>query len=191
VVRLRPALIFKREAATEIRRLFIGPLLPGMLVHRRFIPVVPRMPRLRFQCVHSYDVGHAYRLAALDAGARGPYNLAADPPLGPEELAMLLDARTVPVPPPLARAAAAATFRLRLQPTEPGWLDMGLGVPLIDSSRARFELGWRQTHGALETLAELLEGLRHGADLKTPPLARETTEPGRAREFATGVGARV
>ena len=29
VVRLRPGLIFKREAATEIRRLFAGPWLPG------------------------------------------------------------------------------------------------------------------------------------------------------------------
>ena len=32
VVRLRPGLIFKREAGTEIRRLFAGPLLPSPLV---------------------------------------------------------------------------------------------------------------------------------------------------------------
>ncbi|HEX6986160.1 MAG TPA: NAD-dependent epimerase/dehydratase family protein, partial [Planctomycetaceae bacterium] len=32
VARLRPALIFKGDAATEIRRYFIGPLLPNVLV---------------------------------------------------------------------------------------------------------------------------------------------------------------
>ena len=33
VVRIRPALIFKGEAASEIRRLFVGPFLPSFLVH--------------------------------------------------------------------------------------------------------------------------------------------------------------
>ena len=34
VVRLRPGLIFKAEAGSEIRRLFAGPFLPGFLVRR-------------------------------------------------------------------------------------------------------------------------------------------------------------
>src|SRR5690348_9565381 len=38
VVRLRPGLIFKREAAQEIRRYFIGPLLPSRLVRRGLVP---------------------------------------------------------------------------------------------------------------------------------------------------------
>src|SRR5947207_4604223 len=53
VVRMRPALIFKREAATEIRRLFAGPLLPRRLVSPQLIPVVPDVPGLRFQAVPS------------------------------------------------------------------------------------------------------------------------------------------
>src|ERR1044071_3417675 len=48
VVRLRPALIFKDEAATEIRRLFIGPFLPSFLLHRRLLVALPRIERLRF-----------------------------------------------------------------------------------------------------------------------------------------------
>src|ERR687894_2936118 len=72
VVRLRPALKFKREAASGIRRLFAGPLLPSFLVQRRLIPVVPAHPRLVFQAVHSYDVGDAYRLAIVNDDARGP-----------------------------------------------------------------------------------------------------------------------
>ena len=35
VVRLRPGLIFKRDAATEIRRYFTGPFLPNLLLRRR------------------------------------------------------------------------------------------------------------------------------------------------------------
>ena len=62
VVRMRPALVFKREAASEIRRLFVGPFLPSPLLRRSLIPVVPRSERLRFQAVHSLDVGEAFRL---------------------------------------------------------------------------------------------------------------------------------
>ena len=81
VVRLRPALIFKREAASEIRRLFIGPLLPSPLVHPRLIPILPLPPGLVLQAVHAEDVGEAYRLAATTPGARGAYNVAAEPVL--------------------------------------------------------------------------------------------------------------
>src|SRR4029453_1691856 len=41
IVRLRPALIFKREAASEIRRLFAGPFLPSKLVRPSLLPVLP------------------------------------------------------------------------------------------------------------------------------------------------------
>src|SRR3954447_4138748 len=141
-VRLRPGLIFKREAAQEIRRYFVGPFLPSALVLPGLIPVVPDVPRLRFQAVHSLDVGDAYRLAAVDSSARGAYNVAADPVLDPDELARLLGARKVRVPASALRRAASVTWALRLQPSPSGWVDMALGVPIMDSSRIRSELGW-------------------------------------------------
>jgi nucleoside-diphosphate-sugar epimerase len=190
VVRLRPGLIFKREAATEIRRLFAGPFLPGALVRPSLIPIVPDLERLRFQVVHSLDVGDAYRLAIINGEARGPFNVAADPVIGPSELGRILRARPVKLPARLLRAGAAAAYAMRLTPTEPGWLDMGLGVPLMDTGRARRELGWTPQRAGDETLAELLAGMRSGSDLDTPPLARGTTAPARVREFITGIGAR-
>jgi UDP-glucose 4-epimerase len=188
VVRLRPGLIFKRAAATGIRRLFAGPLLPSPLVRRDLIALIPRHPRLVFQAVHSLDVGEAYRLAIVSDDAHGAYNVAADPVLDPPELARILGARTVPVPAKLLRAVADITWRLRLQPTSPGWLDMGLAVPVMDTSRARNELGWNPRHSAADALLELLDGMRDGAGVQTPPLAPETSGPARVREVLTGVG---
>jgi nucleoside-diphosphate-sugar epimerase len=189
VVRMRPALIFKAQAATEIRRLFAGPLLPRALLRPGLIPFVPDVPRLRFQAVHSLDVGDAYRRALL-SDASGAFNVAADPPIGPPELAEILRARRLKLPRAALRAAAAATFALRLQPTEPGWVDMAFAVPLLDSTRARAELGWAPAHSGTEALAELIEAMRAGTDYATPPLARVTSGPARVREFVTGVGAR-
>jgi nucleoside-diphosphate-sugar epimerase len=171
VVRMRPALTFKADAATEIGRLFAGPLLPRRLLRPGLIPFVPEVRGLRFQAVHSVDVGDAYRRAVV-SDARGAFNLAAAPPIGAPELAELLRARRVPLPPAVLRGAAAVTYALRLQPSEPGWVDMALGVPLIDSARARLELGWEPRYSSTDALLELLDGIRRGADYATPPLAR-------------------
>ena len=189
VVRLRPGLIFKRDAASGIRRLFAGPLLPSPLIRRGLIPIVPDDPRLVFQAVHSFDVGEAYRLAVV-SDARGAFNVAADPVLDPDELARALGARAVKVPGRVLRAGAAATFHLRLQPSEPGWVDMALNVPVMDTTRAREELGWRPQHTSVEALRELVDGIRDSAGIDTPPLAPTTGGRFRIREFLTGVGAR-
>ncbi len=189
VARLRPGLIFKRDAATGIRRLFAGPFLPNPLVRRELIPVVPDVDGLRFQAVHSHDVGEAYRLA-VTSDVTGAFNVAADPVLDPERLAGLFGARRVPVPGSVLRAGAVLTYRARLQPTEPGWLDMALGVPIMDVTRAREVLGWSPQHTSEEALLDLLEGMREGAGLDTPPLSPSTSGRLRIREVLTGVGAR-
>ena len=90
----------------------------------------------------------------------------------------------------MLRGAAAATFALRLQPSEPGWLDMALAVPLLDSTRARTELGWEPRRTGTDSLAELLRAMRQGTDYPTPPLARQTSGLGRIRELVSGVGGR-
>jgi UDP-glucose 4-epimerase len=187
VVRLRPALTFKRAAASEIRRYFLGPLLPGSLVRAGAIPAVPKVKRLRTQGVHADDVGEAYRLAVV-GDARGAFNLAADPVLDADVLAGMLDARTVPVPAAALKAGAAATWRLRLQPVSSGWLDLALQSPLLDAGRARAELGWQPRRSATEALGELLDGLRSGAGADTPPLDPQAGGPLRLGEFRTGVG---
>jgi UDP-glucose 4-epimerase len=187
VVRLRPGLIFKSEAASEIRRLFAGPFLPGFLLQKRLIPVLPRVPRLRFQAVHSRDVGDAYR-RALVRDVHGAFNIAAEPEVGIEELCQLFEACSVPLPAGALRAAANLSWKLRLQPSSPGWIDLALGVPTMDTSRAREQLGWEPAKTSLEALGDLLEGMRHAEGAPTPPLEATAGGPLRVRELVTGVG---
>ena len=123
-----PALIFKREAASGIRRLFLGRLVPPQLLRPSLIPVVPRTDRLVFQAVHTDDVAEAYRLVMV-GDARGAFNIAADPVLDPDELGRILGARPVPVPAQLLlRVAADLSWRAHLQPTPPGWVDLAVDV---------------------------------------------------------------
>jgi len=168
-VRLRPSLIFQRTMGTELKKLFTGRWVPHRLFAPNRIPIVPDLPRLRFQATHSDDVADAYRRAIVGR-ARGAFNIAADPVLDPDQLATLLRARKLRLPVWLARSLVALTWRARIQPTPEGWLDMALETPLLDSARARAELDWSPRHSSEQTLLELLEGFHDGAKGPTPPL---------------------
>jgi UDP-glucose 4-epimerase len=183
VVRLRPALIMKRESAEEVRRLFTGPFFPSPLVRPGTLPVVPHVPGAVVQLVHSLDVGEAYRLAAT-RDVRGAFNIAAEPELDGRRVAAAIGARALPIPSRVARALAAATWRARLQPTSPDWLDLALSMPLLDCTRAREELGWTPARDGVETIRELLRGIADRAGGPTPPLRSGD----RAAEIRAGVG---
>jgi nucleoside-diphosphate-sugar epimerase len=189
VVRLRPALIFKRESATEQRRLFAGPFVPGSLLRPGLIPFVPDIPELSFQAVHSLDVGEAYRLAVV-RDVRGAFNIAAPPILDTTSVARLLDARTFKVRARAVRGLASLAYHARLTPLPADWLDMGVASPLLDTTRAREELGWEPQRSGEDALSDLLAGVREGAGLETPPLSPRTSGPARVRELASGIGKR-
>lgn len=189
VVRLRPGLIFKAEAASEIRRFFLGPLFPNFLLRRALVPFVPDVDRFCFQAVHADDVGEAYRLA-LTREVRGAFNIAAEPVIGAEELARTMRARPVKLSSALLRGAADLSWRARLQPADGGWIDLALGVPLMSIERARQDLGFSPRKDSLAALVELLNALRHGCGGETPPLRSDAGGRARIGEFAGGIGAR-
>jgi nucleoside-diphosphate-sugar epimerase len=189
VVRLRPGFIFKRSAAESQRRIFAGPFLPNALVRRDLVPVVPDLPGMRFQGLHSRDAAEAYRLAVL-RDVRGAFNVAADPVVDARSLGKLLGARPVELPGWAARAALRALWRLHLVPASPELLDLALSLPLMDTARARDELGWQPTVGALEALGETIDGIRAGAGGDTPALDADAGGRFRGAEIATGVGER-
>src|SRR4051794_18976005 len=73
VVRLRPAFIFQRQAATQQPRDLARPPVPRRLLRPCPLPVLPWPAGLRFQALHADDVAEAYRLAVV-GGGRGAYN---------------------------------------------------------------------------------------------------------------------
>ncbi|MCZ4586856.1 NAD-dependent epimerase/dehydratase family protein [Rhodococcus opacus] len=188
VVRMRPGFIFKRESATAQRRLFLGPLLPGRLMRAARIPVVPLVDDLRAQILHTSDAAAAYVQAVLRP-VRGAFNLATAPPVDGRVLADYLDARQIPLPRRAIRAALWTAWHAHAVPASPGLLDTVMHLPLMDSTRARAELGWAPKYSPRDTLEEFLGGLRDGAGMPTAPLADDTVG-GRVREFATGLGQR-
>lgn len=189
VVRLRPCFIFKPEAAASQRRIFAGPLLPARAVGRKWVPVVPDVPGLAFQAIHSADAAEAYRLAVKQP-VRGPFNLAADPVLTPAELGRVFAAPPVRLPMRLLMGGTRLAFAARLVPAPPDLLRLFLELPLLDPSRARSELGWQPSRSGTEAIESLLQGWRDGADLPTPPLSLHAGGPARVEEIRTGVGAR-
>jgi UDP-glucose 4-epimerase len=188
VVRMRKAFAFKREAATGIRRLFMGPFFPSPLLRPGLTPALPDVGGLSFQAVHSLDAGDAYRIAIVSPHARGPYNIAATPILTMKHVAELLHAWTVPVPRWMALRGMGLAWLMRLIPSPSSWLKAGLELPIMDITRAHRDLGWWPRHTAMEAVSDLIEGLRASEGLDTPPLSPDTTGPLRWREVATGVG---
>jgi nucleoside-diphosphate-sugar epimerase len=188
VVRVRPAFIFQARAATQQRRLFMGPLVPHTLLRSR-IPVVPMPADLRLQTVHTSDIAEAYTAAAT-RNVRGAFNLAAEPVLGPHELAGLLGGRWVPAPARAMRAALAAAWSAHAVPASPQLFDLLMSVPMMSAQRARDELGWVPEVSAPDAVRTFLDGLGRDSDVPTPPLADGTSGPTRRHEAATGVGER-
>ena len=189
VVRMRPAFMFKQESASEQRRLFAGPLLPGRLVRSGTVPLIPDLPGLSMQFLHTDDAAEAF-LNAVTGTVRGAFNLASEPVVDARALADVLRARTVRVPADAARAAIHAAWLTRLLPASPQLFDAALRLPLMDWNRARDELNWRPRRTSVEAFQEFLLGLRTASGMDTPPLTPRLPHGGRARELASRLAAK-
>jgi UDP-glucose 4-epimerase len=170
VVRIRPGVVVQQQASSEQARYFLGPFVPMPLVRRSMVPVVPSLPRLALQVVHATDVAAAFAAAAVTDTARGAYNIAGEPVLTITEIAGALRAKPVPFPTSVARAIVDITWRLRLQPTDVGWVDLALGVPLMSTERARRDLNWRPKVDARDAVIEAIEGVRTASGGPSPVL---------------------
>jgi nucleoside-diphosphate-sugar epimerase len=103
-------------------------------------------------------------------------------------LARIFETRTIRVPRGLLRNVAALTWRLRLQPSPSGWVDMALQTPVLDTTRARTELGWEPRFTAVEAMRAVAEGMSERAGFPTPPLDPDAGGRFREREIASRVG---
>jgi hypothetical protein len=86
----------------------------------------------------------------------------------------VLGARAVHLPKPVLRTVADLAWKARLQPLDPGWIDLAFAVPLLDTTRARTELGWEPSVDAETALAQVVAGMADRAGTSSPALRART-----------------
>lgn len=140
------------------------PLMPfvrgaGTLVRRLPLPVPVSVPDLPVQFVDEDDVGQALLLSILGAGPPGAYNVAGDGVLSARDVARELGLTPLPASRRVVRAGARALAGLPFAPPALEWSE-ALSRPMImDTSKARRELGWSPRHSGLEALRRTLATL--------------------------------
>jgi nucleoside-diphosphate-sugar epimerase len=117
-------------------------------------PVVPD-PGVPVQLVHHDDVASAIALAATVPARPGAYNIAGDGEVTVSDVAEALGGRSVRVPAAAATAASAALAALPFVPSRLEWLHVARTSVVMDTTKAKRELGWHPTHSSAETLAAL------------------------------------
>jgi UDP-glucose 4-epimerase len=149
----RPSIVAGGDALMMVEQ------IPALVRHLPMGPVVPD-PGVPFQLVHQDDVASALVSAIVGDGPPGTYNLAGPGELRARDLARALGWPSVPIPHAAATLAAQATALLPLLPPQAHWLN-ALRVPVImDTSRAREELGWEPRHDAHEVLVQTVAAAR-------------------------------
>lgn len=122
-------------------------------------PVLPD-PGMPFQLVHHDDVARAMAAAICGDGPPGAYNLAGEGVVGLGDVAHALGWRSIPVPGPAVSVGAAAAKRLTFATTKLEWA-VALDTPvLMDTAKARRDLGWLPRFDALDTLEQTVVGAR-------------------------------
>ena len=122
------------------------------------VPVAP----LALQFVHEQDVGEALRLCVLGAGPPGAYNIAGEGELTAVDVAREAGLRAIAVPQAPVRAAARMLAGLPFAPPSVGWAEALANPVIVDTAKARRELGWSPRWTGLEALRETLAAQRGG-----------------------------
>jgi nucleoside-diphosphate-sugar epimerase len=121
-------------------------------------PVVPD-PGYPLQLVHHDDVATAIALAATAPAPPGVYNIAGDGVVTVADVARALGGRPVRVPAVAATAASAAISRVPRVPSMLEWLHTARTSMVMDTTKAKTQLGWRPLHSSAETLEALASGV--------------------------------
>jgi nucleoside-diphosphate-sugar epimerase len=162
---LRPPFVLGPNAVGG-KEILPGPLAPlGRLIAERLLGRLPvRLPApapdLPLQLIHEDDVGSAFLLCVLGAGPPGAYNIAADEVLSAVDVVRELGLQPVPFPARLTQAAARAIAALPTPPFVPPaaeWIEAISHPAIMDTSKAKADLGWTPQFSALEALRATLE----------------------------------
>ena len=137
-----------------------GPLAPlnkhlqGMF-RRLPVPVPAAVPDIPLQFIHEDDVGRALLQCVVAAGPAGAYNIAGDGVLSAVDVAREMGFLAVPLPAGPVHSAARAAAKLPL-PSTMEWVEAFSHPAIMDTTRAKTELGWEPRYTGLEALQDTL-----------------------------------
>jgi nucleoside-diphosphate-sugar epimerase len=158
---LRPPIVLGPNAvgAKEILPGPLGPLAGALVgaVLRSPLPLPAPAPDHPLQLIHEDDVGSAFLQCVVGAGPPGAYNIAADDTVTAVDVARAAGLAPVSVPGGLVRGAARAIASLPLPP-QAEWVEAAAQPSIMDTGKAKRELGWTPRHGALDALRATLAG---------------------------------
>jgi nucleoside-diphosphate-sugar epimerase len=159
---LRPSVVLGPHAVGAKGQLPgpLGPLargaarLAGRLAPPLPVPVL--VPALPLQLVHEEDLGQALLRCVVAAGPPGAYNIAADGIITAADIARELGLLPLALPARPAQFAAAALAALPFLPPMAQWAEAASHPAIMDTARAKRELGWKPRFTAIETLRDTL-----------------------------------
>lgn len=156
---LRPPIVLGPDAvgAKVTIPAILAPLVHGVAGALRRLPGLPVLvPDLPLQLIHQDDVAEALRLCVVGAGAPGAYNIAADDVVTFVDVARELGLRAVPVPGEPVAAVARAVTKLPYLPSAAQWVEAMSHPAIMDTTKAKTQLGWTPRHTAIESLRSTL-----------------------------------
>jgi UDP-glucose 4-epimerase len=158
---LRPCIVAGPKA-TAMADLMPWNQVPAVKRVMRALPLLKPPfpdPGTPLQLVHHDDVATAIALAATTSAPPGAYNLAGDGVVSMSDVATELGARPVRVPRAAATTASAVVARLPFVPSVLEWLHVGRTSVVMDTTKAKSQLGWSPKHTAAQTLSVLAESV--------------------------------
>jgi nucleoside-diphosphate-sugar epimerase len=137
--------------------------LPGVVQSAtRAIPLLKMPvadPGFPMQLVHHDDVAAAIALAATTDAAPGAYNIAGDGELSISEVVTALGGHPVRIPAVAATAASTVIAHMPFIPSALEWLHVARTPMVMDTSKAKSQLGWKPKYTSAETLRALAEAV--------------------------------
>ena len=129
------------------------------LAQRLPVPIPVPAPDLPMQFIHEDDVGQALLACVVAEGPPGAYNIAADGVLTMADVVRELGLTPVPIPAGLTSSAARLAAQIPPLPFLPPaaeWVEAATHPAIMDTSKAKRELGFQPKHTALEALRDTL-----------------------------------